>query len=180
MNNTRAMPWAWSRIAPRIGEVGCGSRNLPTLDALAIAEFWQEQTGRDKTVVANPLDPTELSAAMDKLNHAGIAGVIAEAHDGEQEWRSAVGIADASRGCPVTPEMRHRVGSISKTFTAAAVLRRSRAVKSRSTRQSATTCRWQATDVDIGEPHEVEQAHFVVPSSAIVLVLANRIKLSLC
>jgi D-alanyl-D-alanine carboxypeptidase len=32
------------------------------------------------------------------------------------------GVADVSTGHPTTPDMRHRVGSISKTFTAAAVL----------------------------------------------------------
>ncbi len=82
----------------------------------------QEQTGCDKTVVANSLDPEKLAAAMDKVHHAGIPGVITEVRNGDQEWRSAVGVADVSTGCPMTPEMRHRVGSISKTFTAAAIL----------------------------------------------------------
>jgi D-alanyl-D-alanine carboxypeptidase len=37
-------------------------------------------------------------------------------------WRGGAGVADVSTGRPVTPGMRHRVGSITKTFTAAAVL----------------------------------------------------------
>jgi D-alanyl-D-alanine carboxypeptidase len=64
----------------------------------------------------------ELTAAMNKLHHAGMPEVIAEVRDGDQVWRSAVGVADISTGRPVTPDMRHRVGSITKTFTAAAVL----------------------------------------------------------
>jgi len=42
--------------------------------------------------------------------------------DGNQAWRGAAGVADVSTARPVTPDMRHRVGSITKTFTAAAVL----------------------------------------------------------
>jgi len=73
-------------------------------------------------ILKNALDPTELKTAMDKVHHAGIPGVIAEVCDGGQVWRSAVGVADVGTGRPVTPDMRHRVGSISKTFVAAAVL----------------------------------------------------------
>jgi hypothetical protein len=75
-----------------------------------------------KDVVKNPLDPAELNAAMDKVHRAGIPGVFAEVRDGDQVWRGAAGVADVSTGRPVTPDMRHRVGSISKSFTAAAVL----------------------------------------------------------
>jgi D-alanyl-D-alanine carboxypeptidase len=49
-------------------------------------------------------------------------GVFAEVREGGQAWRGAAGVADVSTGRPVTPDMRHRVGSITKTFTAAAVL----------------------------------------------------------
>lgn len=69
-----------------------------------------------------PFDPTELKAAIDKVHDAGMPGVIAEVRDGEHVWSSAAGVADVSTGRPVTPDMLHRVGSITKTFTAAAVL----------------------------------------------------------
>ena len=59
---------------------------------------------------------------MDKVHRAGMPGVFAEVRDGDQVWRGAAGVADLSTGRPVTPDMRHRVGSITKTFTAAAVL----------------------------------------------------------
>nr|WP_239091693.1 serine hydrolase domain-containing protein [Streptomyces sp. SID14478] len=49
-------------------------------------------------------------------------GLFAEVRDGEQVWRGAAGAADVATGRPVTADMRHRVGSITKTFTAAAVL----------------------------------------------------------
>ncbi len=70
----------------------------------------------------NPLDPAELQAAMDKVHRAGMPGVFAEVRDGDQVWRGAAGVADVGTGRPVTFDMRHRVGSITKTFTAAAVL----------------------------------------------------------
>jgi D-alanyl-D-alanine carboxypeptidase len=70
----------------------------------------------------NPLDLTALKTAMDKVHHSGMPGIIAEVREDDQVWRSAAGIADLGTGRPVTPDMRHRVGSITKTFTAAAVL----------------------------------------------------------
>ena len=70
----------------------------------------------------NPLDPAELKAATENVHRAGIPGVFAEVRDGSQVWRGAAGVADIATGRPITAEMRHRVGSITKTFTAAAVL----------------------------------------------------------
>ncbi|MET9955114.1 serine hydrolase domain-containing protein [Streptomyces sp. NPDC006339] len=49
-------------------------------------------------------------------------GLFAEVRDGDRVWRGAAGVADVTTGRPVTAGMRHRVGSITKTFTAAAVL----------------------------------------------------------
>ncbi|MGW3205749.1 serine hydrolase domain-containing protein [Streptomyces sp. NPDC001135] len=70
----------------------------------------------------NPLDPAELNAAMENVHRAGIPGLFAEVRDGDQVWRGAAGVADVATGRPVSADMRHRVGSITKTFTAAAVL----------------------------------------------------------
>ena len=70
----------------------------------------------------NSLDPVELKNAIDKVHSAGMPGVFAEVRDGDQIWRGAAGVAELSTGRPVTVDMRHRVGSITKTFTAAAVL----------------------------------------------------------
>ncbi|WP_240802728.1 beta-lactamase family protein [Streptomyces sp. A0642] len=70
----------------------------------------------------NTLDTAALGAALDHVHRAGMPGLFAEVRDGEQVWRGAAGTADVSTGRPVTTGMRHRVGSITKTFTAAAVL----------------------------------------------------------
>ncbi|MEV0841755.1 serine hydrolase domain-containing protein [Actinocatenispora sera] len=63
-----------------------------------------------------------LQAALDDVHRAGMPGVFAEVRDGDQVWRGAAGVADLDTGRPAGPELRHRVGSITKTFTAAAVL----------------------------------------------------------
>ncbi|WP_086793529.1 serine hydrolase domain-containing protein [Streptomyces thermovulgaris] len=70
----------------------------------------------------NPLDRAALDAALENVHRAGIPGLFAEVRDGDQVWRGAVGVADVATGRPVTADMRHRVGSVTKTFTAAAVL----------------------------------------------------------
>ncbi|WP_052498867.1 serine hydrolase domain-containing protein [Streptomyces vietnamensis] len=65
---------------------------------------------------------TRLQAALDDVHHAGVPGVIAAVRDGDRTWSGASGVADLATGRPVTADMRHRVGSVTKTFTAAAVM----------------------------------------------------------
>ncbi|MEU7004134.1 serine hydrolase domain-containing protein [Nonomuraea sp. NPDC046570] len=68
------------------------------------------------------MDSAELHTAIENVRRAGIPGLFAEVRDSDQVWHGAAGVADVTTGRPVTADMRHRVGSISKTFTAAAVL----------------------------------------------------------
>ncbi|MFF7855127.1 serine hydrolase [Streptomyces sp. NPDC007904] len=70
----------------------------------------------------NSLDCAALEEAIDHVHRAGMPGLFAEVRDGDRVWRGAAGVADVVTGRPVTAGMRHRVGSITKTFTAAAVL----------------------------------------------------------
>jgi CubicO group peptidase (beta-lactamase class C family) len=42
--------------------------------------------------------------------------------EGELAWSGAAGLADCEGGVEATPEMQYRVGSITKTFTAVAVM----------------------------------------------------------
>ena len=42
--------------------------------------------------------------------------------DGELVWETAVGAADAEQGRDATPDTQYRIGSITKTFTAAAIM----------------------------------------------------------
>jgi D-alanyl-D-alanine carboxypeptidase len=73
-------------------------------------------------IMESSLDCARLDTAVADVHRAGMPGVFAEVRDGDEAWRGAAGVADVDTGRPVTPDMRHRVGSITKTFTAAAVL----------------------------------------------------------
>jgi len=64
-----------------------------------------------------------LKSALDGVHLAGVPGVFAEVRAGERIWRGASGVADLETGRPVEAGMRQRVGSITKTFVSAAVLR---------------------------------------------------------
>lgn len=65
----------------------------------------------------------KLDSALNNVHRAGMPGIFAEVRDGDQTWRGSSGVADLDTGRPVQPNMRQRVGSITKTFVAAAVLR---------------------------------------------------------
>ncbi|MFI8087156.1 serine hydrolase domain-containing protein [Streptomyces sp. NPDC086080] len=68
------------------------------------------------------LDRAELRDALDAVHEAGMYGVFSSVRDGGERWTGAAGVADVDTGRPVTPGMRQRVGSISKTFTAVGLL----------------------------------------------------------
>ncbi|MGK5671849.1 serine hydrolase domain-containing protein [Micromonospora sp. URMC 106] len=74
------------------------------------------------TVRSSSIDAGKLKSALDGVHRAGMPGVFAEVRHGGQVWRDASGVADVKTGRPVRPDMRHRVGSITKTFTAVAVM----------------------------------------------------------
>jgi D-alanyl-D-alanine carboxypeptidase len=64
----------------------------------------------------------EAQAALDAVHAAGMPGLHAEVRAGDRLWRGAAGVADVRSGRPMSADMRQRVGSITKTFTAAAVM----------------------------------------------------------
>jgi CubicO group peptidase (beta-lactamase class C family) len=72
--------------------------------------------------------PERLTAQLDRLvgNHqrdkryASVAAAVYR--DGEPIWETAVGAADVEGGVAATPDTQYRVGSITKTFTAAAIM----------------------------------------------------------
>ncbi|GAA2270938.1 serine hydrolase domain-containing protein [Nonomuraea roseoviolacea subsp. roseoviolacea] len=68
------------------------------------------------------LDRAELRRTLDAVHEAGMYGLYSQARDGGQVWRGASGVADVVTRRPARPDMRHRVGSITKTFTSAAIL----------------------------------------------------------
>ncbi|MFI1279517.1 serine hydrolase domain-containing protein [Streptomyces sp. NPDC020858] len=71
------------------------------------------------------LDRAKLQAGLNAVQEAGVYGIFSGVRDGRQRFDGAAGIADVSTGRPVRPDLRHRVGSVTKTFTAVAVLQQS-------------------------------------------------------
>jgi CubicO group peptidase (beta-lactamase class C family) len=71
--------------------------------------------------------PETLAPALDRLLRERQADRLpsvsaAVARKGEPVWSGAVGSADAEEGRDATPETQYRVGSITKTFTAVAIM----------------------------------------------------------
>ncbi|MFC7585194.1 serine hydrolase domain-containing protein [Nonomuraea antimicrobica] len=71
---------------------------------------------------AGGLDRQALRESLDAVHEAGLYGIYSEVRDQDQTWRGASGVADVDTNRPVRPDMVHRVGSISKTFAAVAIL----------------------------------------------------------
>src|SRR5690606_41721875 len=71
---------------------------------------------------AAPPGRGELRTSLEAIHEAGMYGVYSAVRDGHTNWKGAAGVADVRTRRPVKPDMVHRVGSISKTFTAVAVL----------------------------------------------------------
>jgi D-alanyl-D-alanine carboxypeptidase len=60
--------------------------------------------------------------ALDAVSAAGAPGAFAEIRDGGRVWSGATGLATLSNAQRMRPSMRQRVGSITKTFVATALL----------------------------------------------------------
>ncbi|MFY1635077.1 serine hydrolase domain-containing protein [Solwaraspora sp. WMMB335] len=78
-------------------------------------------TGSSTAPVADYPD-SGLRAALAAIADAGVPGALAAVRDGERDWRDGAGLAQVSPSRPMRPYLRHRVGSITKTFVAATLL----------------------------------------------------------
>ena len=67
-------------------------------------------------------DPAKLRVTLDATHEAGMPGLYSSVRQDDDTWRGAAGYADTRTRRPVRPTMEHRVGSVTKTFTATAVL----------------------------------------------------------
>ncbi|MFE3774280.1 serine hydrolase domain-containing protein [Streptomyces sp. NPDC059122] len=68
------------------------------------------------------LDRQALTKSLQAFHDAGMYGAYSAVRDGSDAWQGAAGVADIDTERPTTPQMEHRIGSITKTFTAVAVL----------------------------------------------------------
>src|SRR5215203_1535471 len=66
----------------------------------------------------------DLVAALKKsFEESDAPGVVAAVQTPQYTWVSALGVADRTSGEPMTPEVHHRIGSVTKTFTATLLLK---------------------------------------------------------
>jgi D-alanyl-D-alanine carboxypeptidase len=78
--------------------------------------------GSDKKS-ANPFRSDSLDRAVtDAMQSAGIPGALIGVWSPEGEYVKAFGVADATTGSPMKTDFYSRIGSVTKTFTATAVL----------------------------------------------------------
>jgi D-alanyl-D-alanine carboxypeptidase len=87
--------------------------------AVAVTDTGSSTIGTSTT---RSLDRAALGGTLGAVHEAGMYGVYSSVRAGGERWTGASGVADVDTGRPVRPGMRQRVGSISKTFTAVAVL----------------------------------------------------------
>ena len=65
---------------------------------------------------------TRLSRRLEELERGGVSGTVLLAEAGVPVVQHCLGLADRAAGAPVTPDTRFQTASVSKMFTAAAVL----------------------------------------------------------
>lgn len=75
------------------------------------------------TPLAKPIVGALDAVLSEAEEEFALPGVIAGVWSPEGEWIGALGTAGASRDDPITPEHHTRIGSVTKTFTVAALLR---------------------------------------------------------
>jgi D-alanyl-D-alanine carboxypeptidase len=119
-----------ARLASLAGDKTAAAR--ARAQALALAEGpFRAALERDLAALAEPIGRVgatpELQAPLDELARAYVdagelSGVVLVARGDEVLLRAAYGFADAERGIPNAVDTRFHVASLTKTFTAAAVL----------------------------------------------------------
>ena len=64
-----------------------------------------------------------LDAALEKsFQESGAPGVVAAVQTPQYTWIRALGVTDTTSKAPMTPDVHHRIGSVTKTFTVSLLL----------------------------------------------------------
>ena len=85
----------------------------------------QEDSPADTTTTGGSEQASEadLDAALEKsFEESDAPGVVAAVQTPEYTWIGALGVADRASKEPMTPDVHHRIGSVTKTFTATLLL----------------------------------------------------------
>jgi len=80
--------------------------------------------GKHTTGGSEQASKADLDAALKKsFRESDAPGVVAAVQTPEYTWVGALGVADRASKEPMTPEVHHRIGSVTKTFTATLLLK---------------------------------------------------------
>ncbi|MGS2751207.1 serine hydrolase domain-containing protein, partial [Bacillus zanthoxyli] len=71
---------------------------------------------------SNQRDRNSVKEAMRDTLKLGYPGILAKTSEGGKTWSYAAGVADLSTKKPMKTDFRFRIGSVTKTFTATAIL----------------------------------------------------------
>lgn len=83
----------------------------------------QEAAGAHSKRGSEQVSTADLDAALKKsFQESDAPGVVAAVQTPEYTWVRALGVADRTSREPMTPEVNHRIGSVTKTFTATLLL----------------------------------------------------------
>ncbi|MET9518395.1 serine hydrolase domain-containing protein [Streptomyces sp. NPDC002994] len=88
----------------------------------APATAWSGLSAAPLAAPERRLDRPALRDSLAAIHKAGMYGAYSAVRDGSQQWRGATGFADVDTERRMRPDFEHRIGSITKTFTAVAVL----------------------------------------------------------
>ena len=79
--------------------------------------------GKHTTGDSEQASTADLDAALEKsFKESDAPGVVAAVQTPEYTWVRAMGVADRASGEQMTPDVHHRIGSVTKTFTATLLL----------------------------------------------------------
>ncbi|HLL38960.1 MAG TPA: serine hydrolase domain-containing protein, partial [Rubrobacteraceae bacterium] len=80
--------------------------------------------GHNKGGLVDPALEESLEAAFEKsFQDSGAPGAIAAVRTPDGTWVRSLGVANKASGQPMQPDMHHRIGSVTKTFTATLLLK---------------------------------------------------------
>ena len=87
----------------------------------------QENSTADTTTAQTTTEQTSEEAALDtalekSFEESGAPGVVAAVQTPKYTWIRALGVADTTSKAPMTPDVHHWIGSVTKTFTVSLLL----------------------------------------------------------
>ena len=115
------------KTCQRVWKVGIFVTGLVILMAIGCGGGGSQEdsaAGKHTTGGSEQASTADLDAALKKaFKESDAPGVVAAVQTPEYTWVRVLGVADRASGEPMSPEVHHRIGSVTKTFTATLLLK---------------------------------------------------------